>query len=115
MNFIAACLLYHSDEIIAFGLFDALLNDYGLREVYTSELVGLFKHARIMEAILSEKLPDLYEHFMKYEIKAENYVSDWMIGLFASTMPVTIIHRFFNLFFKEGWTAIYKIIFLILR
>jgi len=34
MNFIAATLLYHSDETICFYLLQTLLSDYGLKEVY---------------------------------------------------------------------------------
>ena len=34
MDYIAACLLYHSDPIIAFSLLESILDEYELREVY---------------------------------------------------------------------------------
>ena len=44
MNFIAATLLFHSDEYIAFGLFESLLIEFELQEVYMNDLKGLYKH-----------------------------------------------------------------------
>ena len=42
MNNIAASLLYHSDEVIAFELVIRALNDYHLKEVHMINLPGLY-------------------------------------------------------------------------
>jgi len=60
MNFIAASLLYHSDEISAFGLFESLLDEYELKHVYMSDLAGLYKHSKIIDALICERLPILH-------------------------------------------------------
>ena len=52
MNFIAASLLIHSDEIMTFYLFETLLNDYKLKEVYLGNLEGVEKHFKIIDAII---------------------------------------------------------------
>ena len=57
MNYIAASLLYHSDEVIAFALLVHLLNDYHLKEVHMSDLHGFYEHNHIIEYLLAEFLP----------------------------------------------------------
>lgn len=115
MNFIAASLLYHSDEIIAFYLLERILNEYKYKDIYLNEMEGFHKHCRIIEYLLLEKIPLLYEHFQKNEIKAELFSTDWLIGLFTSSMPVSRIHCFFSLFFKHGWIVVYKFVISILE
>jgi hypothetical protein len=44
MNFIGAALLYHSDEVVSHYLFERLLKDYGLIDVYSDNLGGVDKH-----------------------------------------------------------------------
>lgn len=41
MNFIAASLLVHSNEVIAYYLFERLLKDYKLKEIYDGNLEGI--------------------------------------------------------------------------
>lgn len=57
MNFLSACLLLHSDEIITFYLLETLLSEYELKDVYMSGFEGLYKHCKIVDALLKEKLP----------------------------------------------------------
>ncbi len=61
-------MLLHSDEAIAFFLLEALLVDYELRDVYLSEFVGLYKHCKIIDALLSEKMPELGNHFKETSV-----------------------------------------------
>lgn len=68
MNFIAASLLLHSDEVIAFTLFEYLLNECKLRDVYVRDLEGLYRHCKIIEVVLIDKIPELYEHLSKHDI-----------------------------------------------
>jgi hypothetical protein len=63
MNFLSASLLIHSDEIISFYLLETLLSDYELKDVYMSGFEGLYKHCKIIDALLKEKMPKLYHHF----------------------------------------------------
>jgi len=52
MNTIAGTLLYHSDEIMAFGLLDMILNDYNLKSVYMNGFPDLYLHCNVIEAIV---------------------------------------------------------------
>jgi hypothetical protein len=53
MNSIAASLLYHTNEVIAFELVIRLLNDYHLKEVHMVNLPGLYHHCDLLDAIIS--------------------------------------------------------------
>ena len=43
------------------------------------------------------------------------FASDWFISLFTSTMPISRSTKLFNVFFKHGWVAVYKLILMILK
>mmetsp|Transcript_949 Transcript_949/g.958 ORF Transcript_949/g.958 Transcript_949/m.958 type:complete len:120 (+) Transcript_949:183-542(+) len=43
------------------------------------------------------------------------FASDWIIGLFSNVMPLSIISKFYSLFFKEGWLALYKVVLVLLH
>ena len=114
MNFIGACLLLHSDEVMAFHFLEMLLVEYELRHVYLGEFVGLYKHCKIIDALVGEKMPILHDHLKKQAVQTEMFCSDWLISLFTSTLPHSQTTRFFQLFFKDSWIVIYKMILLIL-
>lgn len=110
MNYIAAILLIHSDEVIAFQLLEHLLNDYQLSDVYINDLEGLHKHCRIIDALILEKLPKLSSLFKENGIEVKILATEWIITLFSQTMPTSVIHVFFEKFFKDGWIALYRAI-----
>jgi len=45
MNFIVGSLLLHASETMAFWLFVTLIEDCGVRDVFTPKLPGLYKHS----------------------------------------------------------------------
>lgn len=57
MNNIAASLLFHTDEVLAFELAIRALNDYHLKEVHMIKLPGFYYHCELIEYIISDKLP----------------------------------------------------------
>jgi len=44
MNFIAAAILWHANEVDAFWIFVRMMEDYELRDNYLPKLPGLDKH-----------------------------------------------------------------------
>jgi len=48
MNFIAASLLYHSSEEVAFWLFVSLIEDYEMRDIYQTGTPGVYKHNQLL-------------------------------------------------------------------
>lgn len=63
MNNIAASLLFHTSEVIAFELVIRLLNDYHLKEVHMIKLPGFYYHCELLETIFADFMPELSDHF----------------------------------------------------
>jgi len=63
MNTIAAAILFHTCEELAFELSIRALNEYHLKEVHMIKLVGFEYHCELLSHILAEMLPKLSEHF----------------------------------------------------
>ncbi len=45
----------------------------------------------------------------------EMLLSDWIIGLFSSTIPIRQIPKFYTLMFRFGWVAFYRVVINILK
>jgi hypothetical protein len=60
MNFIVASLLHHCSEEIAFWIFVTLIEDYELRDIYETNLPGLYKHSNVITNLMESDLPDLH-------------------------------------------------------
>lgn len=60
MNFIVANLLYHCSEEIAFWIFVTLIEDYELRDIFETNLPGLYKHSHVITNLMETDLPELY-------------------------------------------------------
>jgi hypothetical protein len=107
MNFIVGQLLLHCSETMAFWLFVALIEDCGMRDVFLPQLPGLFKHSQIIELLIKKHMPDLWSHFLQFNIKAEMYTSEWVFGLFSSVIPLEQMGDFFSCFFRDKWVFFY--------
>lgn len=91
MNNIAASLLFHTSEVVAFELVIRMLNDYHLKEVHMIELPGFKFHCRVLEAMFSDLIPDLAQHFQKNGLHIETFAYSWIISLFTQLIPLDLI------------------------
>ncbi|CAG9315019.1 unnamed protein product [Blepharisma stoltei] len=114
MNFIAATLLWHSNEIDAFWLFVGLTEDYDLRESFLTGFPGLAKHCHILDFLMIEQLPNLYSHFVQNGVSVQMFATDWCFTLFTSLVPIEESHWIFGKFFELKWTFFYKLVIEIL-
>lgn len=83
---------------------------YALRSLFTTQMVGLhlmlFQHG----ALVKKLLPNLHDHFQKFNINASMYASQWsalanclrFLTLFAYNFPFPIVFRIFDIIFAEG-------------
>ena len=63
MNFIAAALLVHCNEVVTFNLLRYLMCEHDMREVYKEGFPGMHYHAQIVEEMIKEHLPLVDEKF----------------------------------------------------
>lgn len=115
MNNIAACLLYHSDQVLAFELLIRTINDYHLKEVHMAQFPGLYEHCETFDLILPHKMPKLAAHFKQLNVIALHYCQNWFFSLFTQQVPIQLSTALMSLFFRDGWKAIYTIILQVLK
>lgn len=48
-------------------------------------------------------------------MRVEMFATDWVLGLFASIIPLEHMGRFYDNFFKEKWHFFYKIVLVFLK
>lgn len=114
MNYIAGAILWHSTEYDAFWILVNLFEKYDLIDNFLPRLPGLFRHCRIIEVLTSETAPDLWLHLKERRIAVELYVTDWCMTLFCNLLPLSVLHLFFNGFFRQGWIYFYKVVMFIM-
>ena len=96
MNYIAACLLYHTCPYVAFWIMVNLIDLYKLDEVYEVGSPGLILHSKIIEKLL----------FSQEEAKEDGsettvirmVCNEWATSLFMSAVPLetSVITKIIN-------------------
>ena len=108
MNFIVGFFLYHCDEYIAFWLFVALLEEYDLRPIFMQNFPGLKLHVKRIELILQKEYQNIWNTFVKFGVKVEIFMVEWVFSLFSSLIPLELQMDFYKGFFSQGWIFFYK-------
>ena len=108
MNFIVGFFLYHCDEYIAFWLFATLFEDYDLGSIFMKDFPGLKLHVKRVEIILQNEYVDIWKIFVKFGVKVEIFMVEWVFSLFSSLIPLDLQMDFYKGFFSQGWIFFYK-------
>ena len=109
MNFIVGFFLFHCDEYIAFWLFVALLEEYDLRPIFMKDFPGLKLHVKRVELILQKEYENIWKTFVKFGVKVEIFMVEWVFSLFSSLIPLELQMEFYKGFFSQGWIFFYKV------
>jgi len=88
MNFIAAGLVVHCEESVTFWLCTGLLEKYEIREVYSSEFTGMYKHIKFFNLLLKKYLPSLSEKYLECGMNTEIYMMEWILSFMCSYIPL---------------------------
>jgi hypothetical protein len=54
-------------------------------------------------------MPDLFYHFKKQCINSDMFFSKWILTIFASYLPFATLAKVWDIFFIDGWKAIFKL------
>jgi len=108
MNFIVGFFLYHCEEYIAFWLFVALIEEYDLRPIFMKDFPGLKLHVNRVEFILQKEYDYMWKIFIKFGVKVEIFMVEWVFSLFSSLIPLDLQMDFYKGFFSQGWIFFYK-------
>lgn len=116
LPFICAVLLMQTmPEETAFDLLVSMLHTYRLRGLYRPTMALLPQCLYQLERLVAETLPALHAHFIELELQPSTYASSWFLTLFASTLPLPVVFRVFDLFFFEGLPGLFRVCLAILQ
>lgn len=88
MNFIAAALIVHCEESVTFWLCTGLLEKYEIRDVYSMEFSGMYKHIGFFNKLLKKYLPNVHNKFEEWEINPEMYLIEWICTFMCAYIPL---------------------------
>ncbi|KAF7493516.1 Ecotropic viral integration site 5 -like protein [Sarcoptes scabiei] len=113
--FVAGLLLLQMPEEDAFAVFQALMHDYRLREMFKPTMAELGLCIYQLECLVQELLPELYNHFQQQNFHTSMYASSWFLTLFTSNLPIHLSTRIMDLFLSEGLDIIFRLSIAILQ
>ncbi|KAL3421080.1 GTPase activating protein (TBC domain-containing protein) [Phlyctema vagabunda] len=101
LGFIVGPLLMHMGDKQAFCVIVRLMENYDLRNCFLPDLSGL--HVRIYQfrELLKQHLPNLSAHLDFLQVEPA-YVSQWFLSFFATTCPLPMLFRIYDVIFAEG-------------
>lgn len=108
MSFIAAILILNMDEVKAFMCFANLLNRPLHLAAFTLNQSQMQAYYNAYNESFSYNLPKLHSHFEKSGLTPDLYLLDWIYTLFAKAMPLDIVCRVWDVFFRDGEEFIFK-------
>jgi hypothetical protein len=71
MNFVVGSLLYHSCEVVAFWLFEILLNYYQVLGVYADNLTDLYMHCEVINILVEHLYPAVWMKMVLWLVRVE--------------------------------------------
>ena len=109
MNFIAGSLLKIFDPEESFWVFQFLLTDYRLLEMYTEDmpLLKLFQYQ--LRTLMEIHLPKINSWFIQNALDVDIIWPQWFLTLFSNNDNSELFYRTIDLLFITGTKALFKI------
>lgn len=101
MGFIVGILLMKMEARDAFCVFVRLMENHGLRNIYSKSLSGLHSRMFQFQQLLSPLSPSLLAHFKNLGVEFA-YLSQWFMTIFATTCPLNTLFRVYDIILAEG-------------
>eukprot|EP00584_Thalassiosira_punctigera_P009261 CAMPEP_0172535438 /NCGR_PEP_ID=MMETSP1067-20121228/7447_1 /TAXON_ID=265564 ORGANISM="Thalassiosira punctigera, Strain Tpunct2005C2" /NCGR_SAMPLE_ID=MMETSP1067 /ASSEMBLY_ACC=CAM_ASM_000444 /LENGTH=754 /DNA_ID=CAMNT_0013320371 /DNA_START=24 /DNA_END=2288 /DNA_ORIENTATION=- len=117
INFIAAMFLTFLPEEESFWMLVVVMNEgpYKLRDLFFSqEMEATHEVLYIADKLVSQFLPDLYEHLENEQVHISMFVTQWLMTIFTSTAPFKLVARVWDAFLCDGWHIVYRTMLAIL-
>lgn len=102
LGFLVAPLLMNMAHSEAFCVLARMMENYGIRSMYTPTLSGLKLRLFQFESLLDRIVPGIASHLTGLGIFPAMYASQWFLSLFAVTCPLETLHRLYDLMLAEG-------------
>ena len=118
MNYIAGTLfLVIQDEEASCRCLSAMIEMFSMNSLFTNNLKKLKKLFYIFDRLIVMYLPEINETFKDAWVFSDHFSSAWFLTLFSSILHTKfeILVKIWDLFFLQGWKAIFKICIVILK
>eukprot|EP01052_Picozoa_sp_SAG31_P003714 SAG31_NODE_146_length_22601_cov_56.529192_11_plen_172_part_00 len=104
MNFVAAALLmaYGLEESPAFWLLAALCEQVLPPKFFASSLEGSKLELRLLSTLLPQQIPLVATKLQELEVPLELVASQWLLGLFSTSLPACTLFRLYDLLVVLG-------------
>ena len=109
MNYIAALLLFHMSEEMAFWCMCTIIEDYLPPHYYSPSLLGGRVDQQVFQTCVAWKLPKLFSKFQATNTVLEPIICPWFLCLYINVLPLYAVCRVWDCFFWEGSTVLFRI------
>mmetsp|Transcript_20356 Transcript_20356/g.36210 ORF Transcript_20356/g.36210 Transcript_20356/m.36210 type:complete len:427 (+) Transcript_20356:270-1550(+) len=112
MNFLVAYVLIHSKtEDVALRIIIEMMTNpkYNLRDVFAEGLSNLMKLTDALKIILHDRDPELADHLEAQGIDQYFFAFQWVVTLFAYSMPFDALQHVWDIFFAKSWEGFFAI------
>ena len=110
MNFIVGRLLLIIDnEEQVFWIFTQIIEKI-LPLIYYSDLAGIIIQTTIIDTFISFFLKNFYDFLLdnNFKLSLNNFIHKWMVSLFTQALSPEMVYTFFDFFFLDGETCLFK-------
>ncbi|ESO86591.1 hypothetical protein LOTGIDRAFT_167116 [Lottia gigantea] len=115
MSFIAGILLLNMEAADAFICFANLLNRPCQVTFFRMDEAMMTAYYKTFEEYFKENLPVLYDHFDKQNLTPDLYLIDWIFLLYSKSLPLDVVCRVWDVFWRDGEEFIFRTALGILR
>ena len=113
-NFIIGRFLKIMSEEEAFWMLTCLLESFMPIDYY-SKMVGVIIDHNILNDLIQDRMPDLFEHMQRAFFDPKMVTFQWLSCLFAYNFSFHVIARIWDLFFLKGSKILFRVSLAILH
>lgn len=66
------------------------------------------KYLQLFSDLLNAHLPKLSAHFQQMSIEANCFALDWFFTIYSKSLPLDVVSRIWDLFFRDGDVFIFR-------
>ncbi|CAM4790475.1 unnamed protein product [Rotaria magnacalcarata] len=104
--FLAGMFLLNLDLFDSFICFSNLLNRPYFQTFYRFNNID--KYLQLFKQLLDYHLPKLSAHFIHMSIEPNCFALDWFFTIFSKSLPLDVVSRIWDLFFRDGDAFIFR-------
>ncbi|KAJ1490519.1 rab-GTPase-TBC domain-containing protein [Baffinella frigidus] len=102
MSYLAAMLLLSMDTFQAFVALANLLHSHYFLSFFSMDMHEVRVRFSVFEILLERQLPDLYHTFFQLGVTTDVYLLNWLMTLFAKSLPIDITSRIWDNYLMCG-------------